>query len=84
VRLPGIRAIGLLLYSELGRHAALAVHPVPEGDGLQVAAKIIAPGVVDALKVLGAAGRAQIWASSATLPTSSSILRSSPTSTSPG
>jgi hypothetical protein len=45
----------VLFHPEPGRHTALAVHPVPEGDGFQVAAQVIAPGVVDALKVLGAA-----------------------------
>lgn len=42
----------VVLHAEIGRHAALPVHPVAKGDGLQVAAQIVAPGVVDAVEIL--------------------------------
>ena len=45
----------VILYPEVGRHPALAVHPALKRDRLQVAAKVIAPGMVNALKILGAA-----------------------------
>src|SRR5437870_4100854 len=47
----------VIRYPEVGRHTTLALHPALEGDGLQVAAKVIAPGMVNALKVLGALTR---------------------------
>ena len=47
----------MILYPEVGRHSALALHPALERDGLQVAAKVIAPGMVNALKIFGALAR---------------------------
>jgi len=44
-------------HPETGRHTALAFHPVLECDGLQVAAKVITPGMVNALKVFRAGAR---------------------------
>ena len=44
---------------EVGRHAAFAIHTAGERDRAQVAAQIVAPGVIDALEVLPAAGIVQ-------------------------
>ena len=44
-----------VLDAEIGRHAASAVHPALEGDRFQIAPQIVAPGVIDALEILGAA-----------------------------
>ena len=48
-------ARAVLLDAEIGRHAAPAVHPALEGDRFQIAPQIVAPGVIDALEILGAA-----------------------------
>ena len=45
-------ARAVLRHVEVRRHAALAVHAVAECDRAQIAAQIIAPGMIDALEVL--------------------------------
>src|SRR4029077_11674362 len=47
----------VILDPEVGRHTTLAPHPALERDGLQAAAKVIAPGMVNALKIFGAFAR---------------------------
>jgi hypothetical protein len=44
-------------HPETGRHTAFAFHPALECDGLQVAAKVITPCMVNALKVFRAVAR---------------------------
>ena len=45
----------MLRHVEVGRHAAVAVDAAAERDRAQVAAQVVAPGVIDALEVLHAA-----------------------------
>ena len=47
----------MILYPEAGRHTTLALHPALERHGLQIAAKVIAPGMVNALKIFGPLAR---------------------------
>src|ERR1700730_2010343 len=43
----------MILYPEVGWHTALALHPALERHRLQIAAKVIAPGMVNTLKIFG-------------------------------
>src|SRR4051794_27396976 len=42
----------MILYLEVWRHPAFAVHAMTERDRFQIAAQVVAPGMVDALKIL--------------------------------
>src|SRR6185437_12820955 len=48
-----------LLHAERGRHTALALDAVLEGDALEIALPVVAPGVIDAGEVLGVAAALQ-------------------------
>src|SRR5262245_59145063 len=50
-------ARAMLLNLETGRHAAFAVHAALESNRPQIAAKIISPRMINALKILGSIAR---------------------------
>ena len=51
------RSRTVILYPEVGWHTTLALHPALERHRLQIAAKVIAPGMVHAPKICGSLAR---------------------------